>query len=106
MKVISSRNPFCLRRSGRILLSTTSVNSVVVVFGFSCIMTWRVNIISSLDCWLWTSGNLDDSRGAEKGVSWDSVRRIPYHAPARLPNQVFIDSSDPREALFLDGLAH
>src|SRR6185436_3700087 len=87
-KVISSRNPFCLRRSGKILLSTTLVNSVVA-FGFSSIMTWRVNMVAPLGCWLWTSGDLGDSRGAEKRVSLNSIRRVPYHAPAHLLIRVY-----------------
>ena len=34
----------------RLRAPTTFVNSVVVAFGFSSVMTWRVNIVSSLDC--------------------------------------------------------
>src|ERR1043165_7617450 len=98
-KVISSRNPFCLRRSGKILLSTTLVNSVVVAFGFSSIMTWRVNIVSSLGCLAMTSGDLGDSRGAEKRVSLNSIRRVPYHARGRLPNHVYSKGNEYRIAV-------
>ena len=39
--------------------------------------------------WALTSGDLGDSRGAEKRVSLNSIRRVPYHASAGLPNQVY-----------------
>src|SRR6185369_6539417 len=67
IKVVSSRNPFCLRRIGRISASAMRLSSVAES-ALSFKVTCRPNIsFSSVE--LWTSGDLGNSRGAEKGVS-------------------------------------
>src|SRR6185503_8595732 len=88
MKVVSSRNPFCLRRIGRISSAEMRLSSVAE-FAFNFKVTCRPNICFSSVVELLTSGDLENSRGAEKGVS-DSIRRSPYANDEYMSNTGYI----------------